>query len=349
MVVCRVRSLLLLLAMLLAAAAICTAKPPSLALQTGPQPQSALDWFRRADDLTQIRMHGSAPFHLKVTFHAWPGVDFAKAGKSDIVTGNGSYEEWWRSPEQWRREVTLATYHGVEVRAGGVRKMQASSDYEPSRVLMLMDALLSPVPRRLLEPQLEKRPLVWTVSHMSVRGIPWVRLSAQWEMGNNRAESFAYNFLPSGILIRADDDTSMMTGWEGFRAFAGKVVPGRVTVRAMGRDLLTADLTIDPLAPSCPIVQLAGPPAQPGTTLRPLQWWEVKTGFLDNTFAILGNPYRIAFREIMDRAGKAREVEVLAADDINAARAILPHVREDRVLPPTIDGSPCEYASGHIF
>ncbi len=33
----------------------------------------------RADDLTNIRMPGSAPFHMKVAFHAYPGIDFCQA------------------------------------------------------------------------------------------------------------------------------------------------------------------------------------------------------------------------------------------------------------------------------
>lgn len=55
-------------------------------------PTTALDYFRRADDLTNIRLPGSAAFHMRVTFHAYPGIDFAAPGKSDILSGDGTYD-----------------------------------------------------------------------------------------------------------------------------------------------------------------------------------------------------------------------------------------------------------------
>jgi hypothetical protein len=142
-----------------------------------PQPQHPIDWFRRADNLTNIRLPESPSFHTKITFHAWPGYDFTKSGKSTIVTGDGTYEEFWISPEKWRREVTLGSYHAVEVRADGVRKFQASTDYEPSRVLMLMRALLFPMPRYILEPKIQEQQLHWKVEHLTAGTLPFVRIS----------------------------------------------------------------------------------------------------------------------------------------------------------------------------
>ena len=158
-----IRNLLSIMA--LASVAIASAQiQPTPAQAIRPQTfdsKSPTDWFRRADDLTNIRLPGSVPFHMKVTFHAFPGIDFTKPGKSTIVTGDGIYEETWVSPEKWRREVTLGTYHAVEVRADGVRKFQATSDYEPSRVLMLLRALLYPMPRFLLEPEIQEEHIHW--------------------------------------------------------------------------------------------------------------------------------------------------------------------------------------------
>lgn len=59
-------------------------RPPAA---TAKEPKSAADWFRRADELTNIRMPGSQPFHMKVKFHAYPGMDFTEPGKSPIMTG----------------------------------------------------------------------------------------------------------------------------------------------------------------------------------------------------------------------------------------------------------------------
>lgn len=315
-----------------------------------PQPANATDWFRRADNLTNIRMPGSAHFHLRVAFHAYPGIDFSKPGKSEIITGDGTYEEWWVSPEKWRREVSLAGYHAIEVRADGVRKMQASSDYEPSRVLMLLNALLSPIPRNLLEPRLEKDPPDWTVKHLSVGGLNYVQLSSRWTAPINGITYYTdYNFLPSGVLIRTEDRTSMMTSWQGFTPFATRIVPGQIAVQAMGRPLLAATVQIEPLPGTYDIAQLPGPAAPPGNTLRPIHGWEAELKILNPSWAMVGNWERFAFRRVVDRDGKSREVELLATADINVAKAVLPHMRAEKFVPPTMDGSPCELATATMY
>ena len=165
-----------------------------------PQPQTATDWFRRADSLTNIRLPGSAPFHLKVTFHAYPGVDFnppknpAPAiapvpGHPFIITGDGTYEETWLSPEKWRREVNFGSYHAVEVRADGARKFQASEDYEPARVLMLMEALFEPVPRYLIRPEMDAHPHRWDVESKSAGSVPYVSVSHRFDWGSADLDS----------------------------------------------------------------------------------------------------------------------------------------------------------------
>ncbi|MGA7352618.1 MAG: hypothetical protein WBX06_15770, partial [Acidobacteriaceae bacterium] len=50
--------------------------PPVATPPQAAQPATPLDWFRRADNLTNIRMPESPSFHMKVAFHAFPGYDF---------------------------------------------------------------------------------------------------------------------------------------------------------------------------------------------------------------------------------------------------------------------------------
>jgi hypothetical protein len=40
------------------------------------EPAAAADWLKHANTLMDVRAPGAAPFHLKVTFHAYPGMDF---------------------------------------------------------------------------------------------------------------------------------------------------------------------------------------------------------------------------------------------------------------------------------
>src|SRR5579862_7312794 len=78
------------------------------------EPKQPIDWLARAAGRLEIRQAGAAAFHLRATFHAYQGIDFSAPGESTMIIGNGTYEEWWVSPEKWRREVTLGSYHALE-------------------------------------------------------------------------------------------------------------------------------------------------------------------------------------------------------------------------------------------
>ena len=87
------------------------------------------DYLQRAEKVTNIRAAGSTPFHMKVHFVASGNVEF---------TGEGDYEEIWLAPDKWRRKVSLGPYHAVEAQETSKHTFQASSDYEPKRLLLFM-------------------------------------------------------------------------------------------------------------------------------------------------------------------------------------------------------------------
>ena len=144
------------------------------------------------------------------------------------------------SPEKWRREVTFAGYHAVEIRGNGTRKFEASSDYEPIRVLTLLTALLTPVPRYMLEPEIHEHRPHWTIEHLSAGNIPYIRASSKRSLGQEDIESVItdYIFLPNGLLVRADHG-KVVTTWQKPFFFGGQAVPQRIVVNAMGREVLT--------------------------------------------------------------------------------------------------------------
>lgn len=333
------------------------------------QAQTPIDLLRRADDLTDIRLPGSAPFHIKVTFHAFPGMDFAKPGKSDIVTGDGTYEEWWLAPHEWRREVTFGAYHAVEVENAAGRKFQTTSDYEPSRVLMLLTALYHPISRWVLEPELLKHPPKWDLRHLTLQDLSITEVS--WRDPAVRyPDGYAYDLLPNGAPARMVDN-GITAIWEKEAAFGGKIVPGHLELSAVGRTLLTADLTLAPDPESRGgDFDLPGNAALPGETLRPLDFQEVKVGRYigDDPVTVSenwgpdlsGSGFHV--RCVYDRAGTPREVEIIdtypkvgpkgeaALPDslIDEAKRMVQHVRQDVRVHVTIDGNPCEWAGGFV-
>jgi len=323
--------------------AIAAGSAPRIGPTATSEPQGAVGWLQRASELTNLRLPGSAPFHMKVTFHAFPGMDFSKKGKSTIITGDGTYEETWLSPEKWRREVVFTGYHAVEIRADGVRKYEADSDYEPSRVLMMLDALLYPIPTNLISPEYPESHESWKIEHLTAGTIPYVTLTHRDRGMNDDWFYYSYSFLPHGILVRSNY-YGLVTSWEKDSIFAGKLVPLHFEVHAMEQTLLTADIAIEPASQSDgKTFELEGPPATPGMTLRPLQQFEVKPAqFYDPISTFAGPSPRGVVREIIDRKGEARETELIDApnpsDDVNEVDVD----RAKRFHPAKIDGDPCE-------
>ena len=88
----------------------------------------------------------------------------------------------------------------------------------------------------------------------------------------------AFDFLPGGIPVRSEQETVINT-WQDDTVFAGKIVPGRVTVAAMTRPLVEATIAIEPLAHADPAAfDLPGGPASPAVTLRPLIGYTRRSG-----------------------------------------------------------------------
>ena len=48
---------------------------PAAAQTATSEPKDAMGWFTRAHDQMALRSPGSAPFHMKVAFHAFPGIE----------------------------------------------------------------------------------------------------------------------------------------------------------------------------------------------------------------------------------------------------------------------------------
>jgi hypothetical protein len=283
---------------------------------------------------------------MRVVFHALPGVDFAKPGQSIIVAGDGVYEETWLSPEQWRREVTLGAYHAVEVRANGMRKFQSSSNYEPSRVLMLLDALLDPIPRNFLSPELELAQPKWKLQADNRAGSKAIVLRFK-RNSEYIPESSSFEFSLDGVLLRAAS-ADLVTNWQDQQVFAGKWSPRGISIGARRSTLLTAAVDLGaPAAIDPAAFQLPGPAAGPGETLRPLQYYEVKpASILPVALPVLSLAETgITGRAAVDRDGVPREVEILDGAHGSIARDWVATIRQQRFTPATIDGSPCEFVS----
>lgn len=339
----------------------------SSAQNSNEEPKTPNDWFKRAYDAMDLRIPGSAPFHMKVSFHAFPGLEFRGAGQKDeIITGDGSYEETWMSVSQWRREIWLNEYHAVEVMSpASGRKMKADSEYQPSRILMLLSALYYPIPRNLVSSEIRNRGgSGWKLDHIDFNGQSLGRISKS--TGSESAEyTDSFVFQQHGLL-NLRNDKGMTTVWSNFAPFAGKFVPNELNILAGDRKLLTATITIEAPGPTTTPTEITPGnttldqfdlpvgPADPAATLRPLQFYEVRLPDISDSWFVgpvnggLKKPAMMV-HGVLDKHGRNREVEVIYGPSTAQAGKILDHFRSKHYKPATIDGSPCEYAHQWIW
>lgn len=314
------------------------------------EPKTSMEWFQRTSDRMSLRMPGSSPFHMKVTFHAFPGKEFlSKREAPQIVTGDGLYEETWIAPHQWRRELSLAEYHAVEVESEKGRKMQASSEHEPSRVHMLLAALLAPIPRNFISREFRHEGASgWTIDHLSKNDLTLVRISKA--EGANGYFTDAFYFLPNGSLLSRNKD-GLVTNWNDDAVFAGVEFAKHIQLMAGESELLAAEVAVEVAEkPDPAIFDLATEPAPPGMTLRPLQDFEIRREELLSSgpvWQIADNSAFSAFG-VYDRSGRFREVELIEGVNLGGERELqqlMSDFRKSRWRPPQIDGNPCEFAS----
>lgn len=311
---------------------------------SAPNTENRVDWFSHANEQLNLRTPGAIPFHLKVKFRAFSGVELlGPAEESTFISGDGSYEETWLAPHNWRRELELAGYHAIEEDMDGVRKIQASSDYEPIRAVMLLEALLNPIPHDLTSREFPHAS-GWRIDQVKAGSLSLVRLSKS--SGNSKADfTDSFYFLSDGSLFMRND-VGLVTLREGAFVFGGKSVPRRITIKAGDRELITAELWIEPPQANSPLVELPGSAADPGMTLRPLHMSEVRMTELPRSHS--GGPPDgrnvpvFSYQAMLDRTGHYREAEVIFAPNLADGGRHLEALRKDRIKPAQIDGAPCQ-------
>lgn len=284
---------------------------------------------------------------MHVAFSAFRGIGSERRGQDAIQTGDGEYQETWISPQQWRREVTLGRYHAVEVRTDGVRKFQVTSDYEPSRVLMLLDALLFPIPRNLVTPELNQKPVDWNIRDIGSGQVPYVLIS-----GAGAAHIYVYGFLEGGMLFRSGR-AGLLMNWSKPIRFGKYLVPAEIAISALGTDLLRATVSIEAIdGDRLENFDILGSPANPGATLRPLHWFDVESARLDSHRYDLPGDSLVhgIVHTVIDRHGQLREVEAVDGPiDKSIIENLVTRTERDRWRPPTVDGSPCEEMVDYVW
>ncbi|MGB6974836.1 MAG: hypothetical protein WBD67_09160 [Terracidiphilus sp.] len=297
---------------------------------------------------------------MKVTFHAYPGEELLRKGeKSQVFTGDGVYEETWLAPHHWRREVTFDGYHAVEVETDGGRKIQATSDYIPKRVVLLLRQLLHPIPREDFSEEFRTRTGArrsdedvfagarWKLKRITVDGQNYARV---YEGSSSILQSFGagYYFTLRGLPVLRIF-TVYETVWSQYADFGGKLVPKEILIKVGGLDTVKAEVSIAHPGQTSPAeFDLPVGQADPGMTLEPLLNDPKPEALLTD------HPVWIPSRNIMiyvwgaiDRSGEFREPEVIVPPGVDLKRDLrnfpMKDFRNEHFRPIEVDGSPREF------
>ncbi len=209
-----------------------------------------------------------------------------------------------------------------------------------------MTPFLDLIPRNFLSPELEMAEPHWKVQHISSGAASVVRLRYTRNTLYIPASS-VWEFSPEGQPLRSASAGIIVT-WQDAHPFAGKWFPAVISVGSKDRTLLDATVTLrhaDNLA--VPTAHLPAVAADPGATLRPLQYYDVQpASILPSNLAVLSvAESAITGRAIVDREGVPHEVEVLGRVYRSIGADWVATVRKERFTPATIDGVPCEFAA----
>jgi len=238
-------------------------------------------------------------------------------------------------------------------------------------VLMLLRALLYPIPRYLLEPELQDKHFRWKTEHLTAGTLPYVRVSYTDDLGRYGPAMRSYEFLPNGILVRAEDYNGLITSWQQDVPFHGKLVPLKFDVQGTGLEQPMISATVDlrsATSSDAGIFQIPGPPAEQGATLRPFDEYdldqpastihfEIPKGYASSdrstAFPVGVKVYAIA---VVDRDGRTREAEMSGVRVFGqpllsgqtqgisiGAQSVVESLWKDRYHPAMVDGKPCQF------
>jgi Gram-negative bacterial TonB protein C-terminal len=196
--------------------------------------------FHRAAALGGLRVEGAKPFHLVASFRAF--------GYEDLL-GKGTYEEYWLSPTEWKREASLAGHTVTESRSGDLGYRKFNQAFAPLRIDEAIDTISAVLPQAA-DPSRGPR---WQVSKSELGKTPLIRVS-RGSFGDNGkldVSAVAYYFDPDNGLLRGFLRWSDLTLYNDFLDFSGKMVAREMTVVENSYKIL--EISIDKIEPAPPL------------------------------------------------------------------------------------------------
>lgn len=291
---------------------------------------------KKAVAKSTLNQKGTRPFHLKAVL--------APSFERDNGSGRtGSIEIWWKSPTEWRREVTCPVFHQIQVVNGDRTWQKNDGDYFPEWLRETSVALIEPIPNL---PEVLKE--METGEVKDLMGSTYV----QWMIPSTNGQTPSW----MGATVALNDGTGLLFYDGGFawgalykdyRDFHGRMVAQIVT---HGSPEVTAKMqTLEELkeTPGIFDVMASGGDAHLLQTLpisesalrqnllpiEDVHWPAVKDGPLVGA---------ITAEIVVDREGKVREVGTVVSTNQALSDAARQQMEAMRFKPFLLNGEPVQ-------
>jgi hypothetical protein len=312
----------------------------TLAFVQASRADDTIKRIQKAVEQCTLDQRGTPAFHLKATL--------APSYERDKDSGRtGEVEIWWRSPDQWRREIRSPEFHQVQIVNGPKIWQKNEGDYFPEWLRETAEAIVRPVPMSddLLAQMrgAEERHL------MGGTYLSWTIPSSNGQVQKT---------IGAGISIR-DDSGLLFTangfGWGGeFKDYV-KFHKGMVarTVNVESPQVTAKIVTLEDLS----VVQGAwfdasapGGDEQPISTV-PMNEQTARENLAPGeniSWPMLkdGPPEGVLTTEVsIDRTGKVREIGTIVSDNPGMDGAAREQIAALQFTPFVIDGVPVQVLS----
>ena len=282
---------------------------------------------------------GTKPFHLKAAL--------APSRPRDNGSGRtGTVEIWWKSPTQWRREVTCPIFHQVQVVNGDQLWQKNDGDYFPDWLRQTATELIDPVPN--LQDVLVQMDTGEVKDMFGSTYIEWMIPST-----DGQVKSWM------GATVALTDSTGLLFYGEGFawgaifhdyRKFNRRMVP--MTVGVGDPEVTAKVMTLEDLqeTPGLLDASAAGGDPHPIRTvfldeltlrknlepIAPVQWPPVKDGPLEGAATT---------EVVVDRQGNVREVTTIVIQNNALIDTARQYIRSMHFRPFLLNGEPVQAVS----
>jgi len=300
--------------------------------------------FKKAIEKSTLDQPGTKPFHLKATIA--PSLE-----RDNGSHRTGTVEVWWKSPTQWRQEVSSPEFHQIAIVDGTKEWQKNDGDYFPEWLREISVALVKPVPS--LDRVLKEVDSADVKTLMGQLHASWVTVGSDGVVSKGIGAGIALN-TGTGLLFYGGD-----VGWDflyaDYTEFHNRDVARKVSC---GSPEVTAIVTTLENLPSEPAnffdaSQPGGDSNQIHSAIveelaarknliqgEPFTWPPLATGPLEG----------VTITEVdIDREGRVRDVGTPVSDNPALNSAAREQMAKMKFKPYIVDGVPTQVVTTITF